>query len=74
MATLSSCNPLLSMTSFMHSVATGNTVGTVTGGFGIVIEKQTGKGISKHLMDSIKQKPKREKPKPGKRIEWVFQD
>jgi len=37
------CNPLIGAGSFVHSVITGNTVGIVTGGAGIAVEKSTGK-------------------------------
>ena len=35
---LNACNPIVGATSFMHSLVTGNTVGTISGGAGIAIE------------------------------------
>jgi len=64
-----SCNPLIGAGSFVHSVITGNTVGIVTGGAGIAVEKSTGKSITEHILEPQK---KKEKPVMGKRIEWVY--
>jgi len=66
---LSGCNPILGVGSFVHSVATGNTVGIVTGGAGIAVEKQTGKSITEHILTP---KKKKEKPLRGNRIEWIY--
>ena len=68
---LSSCNPIFGVGSFIHSVATGNTVGIVTGGAGIAVKEDTGKSIFEHFTEPKKQK---EKPLTGKRIEWIFID
>ena len=68
---LSSCNPIFGLGSFVHSVATGNTVGIVTGGAGIAVEEQTGKSITEHILTP---KKKKEKPATGKHIEWIFID
>jgi len=64
------CNPLVGVSSFVHSMATGNTVGMVTGGAGVAVEHTTGKSISEHVIDELKTKEK--EPKMGKRIEWIF--
>ena len=66
---LSSCNPIFGLGSFVHSVATGNTVGIVTGGAGIAVEEQTGKSITEHILTP---KKKKEKSLTGKRIEWIY--
>ena len=66
---LSSCNPIFGLGSFVHSVATGNTVGIVTGGAGIAVEEQTGKSITEHILTP---KKKKEKPVMGNRIEWIY--
>ncbi len=68
---LSSCNPMLGVGSFVHSLATGNTVGIVTGGAGIAVEHNTGKSITEHILTPRK---KKEKPVMGKKIEWVYID
>ena len=68
---LSSCNPIFGVGSFIHSVATGNTVGIVTGGAGIAVKEDTGKSIFEHFTASQKEK---EEPVIGKSIEWVFID
>jgi len=68
---LSSCNPIFGVSSFVHSVATGNTVGIVTGGAGIAVEEQTGKSITEHILTP---KNKKENPAVGKRIEWIYID
>ena len=66
---LSSCNPIFGVTSFVHSVVTGNTVGIVTGGAGIAVEHYTGKSITEHILTP---KKKKQEPVMGKRIEWIF--
>lgn len=66
---LSSCNPIVGATSFMHSLVTGNTVGTITGGAGIAIESHTGKSVTEHVWESIKPPPKYDKEKK----EWIFE-
>ena len=66
---LRSCNPIFGLGSFVHSVATGNTVGIVTGGAGIAVEEQTGKSITEHILTT---KKKKEKSLTGKRIEWIY--
>ena len=68
---LSSCNPIFGVGSFIHSVATGNTVGIVTGGAGIAVKEDTGKSIFEHFTESQK---KKEEPVIGKSIEWIFID
>jgi len=68
---LSSCNPIFGVGSFIHSVATGNTVGIVTGGAGIAVKEDTGKSILEHFTESQK---KKEEPVIGKSIEWIFID
>ena len=70
---LGACNPLVGAGSFVHSVLTGNTVGVVTGGAGIVVEAESGKSMTDHVLDSIKSKDKKPEPEIGKRIEWVTQ-
>ena len=65
---LSGCNPIIGATSFMHSFMTGNTVGTITGGAGIVIEGQTGKSVTEHVWETIKPTPKYDKEKK----EWIY--
>ena len=65
---ISGCNPIVGATSFMHSLATGNTVGTITGGAGIAIETTTGKSVTEHVWESIKPSPKYDEEKK----EWVF--
>jgi len=67
---LGGCNPILGLGSFVHSVATGNTVGIVTGGAGIAVEEQTGKSITEHILFPEK---KKEKPAVSKRIEWIHE-
>jgi hypothetical protein len=64
---LSSCNPIFGVTSFVHSVVTGNTVGIVTGGAGIAVKEDTGKSIFEHFTE-----PQKKKPVMGKRIEWIY--
>lgn len=74
---LSACNPIFGVTSFMHSLATGNTVGIVTGGAGIVVEKQTGKTPLEHVMEEAKEKPKPKeyyKDLHTKHVEWSFEN
>ena len=68
---LSACNPMFGVTSFIHSLATGNTVGIVTGGAGLAIEKKTGKTPLEHIMEKTKEKPK-PIPKDDK-LEWSFE-
>jgi len=68
---LSACNPMFGVTSFIHSLATGNTVGIVTGGAGLAIEKKTGKTPLEHIMEETKEKPK-PIPKDDK-LEWSFE-
>ena len=65
--TLSGCNPIFGVTSFVHSVVTGNTVGIVTGGAGIAVKEDTGKSILEHFTE-----PQNKKPVMGKRIEWIY--
>ena len=65
--TLSGCNPIFGVTSFVHSVVTGNTVGIVTGGAGIAVKEDTGKSILEHFTE-----PQKKKPVMGKRIEWIY--
>ena len=65
---LSGCNPLIGATSFFHSLITGNTVGTITGGAGIAIESHTGKSVSEHVWGSITPPPKYD----PKKKEWIF--
>ena len=65
---LSGCNPIIGATSFMHSLVTGNTVGTITGGAGIAIENATGKSVTEHVWESIKPSPKYDEEKKV----WVF--
>ena len=64
---LSGCNPIFGLGSFVHSVATGNTVGIVTGGAGIAVKEDTGKSIFEHFTE-----PQKKKPAAGKRLEWIF--
>ena len=52
----------------MHSLVTGNTVGTISGGAGIAIEGYTGKSVTEHVWESIKPSPKYDKEKK----EWIF--
>ena len=66
---LGGCNPIVGVTSFMHSFATGNTFGTITGGAGIVIEGQTGKSVGQHIWEGIRPVKKQVK---DKKIQWVF--
>ena len=66
---LSGCNPIFGVGSFVHSVATGNTVGIVTGGAGIAVKEDTGKSIFEHFTEPQKEK---QEPVIGKRIEWIF--
>ena len=65
--TLSGCNPIFGVTSFVHSVVTGNTVGIVTGGAGIAVKEDTGKSILEHFTE-----PQKKDPVMGKRIEWIY--
>jgi len=65
--TLSGCNPIFGVSSFVHSVVTGNTVGIVTGGAGIAVKEDTGKSILEHFTE-----PQKKKPVMGKRIEWIY--
>mgnify|MGYP003650510707 FL=1 len=65
--TLNGCNPIFGVSSFVHSIITGNTVGIVTGGAGIAVEEQTGKSITEHLLRG--NKPKEKKPVMG---EWIY--
>jgi hypothetical protein len=70
MLLITGCNPLVGVGSLIHSLATGNTVGIVTGGAGVAVEHTTGKSISEHVIDELKTKEK--EPVMGKRIEWIF--
>ena len=65
--TLSGCNPIFGVSSFVHSVVTGNTVGIVTGGAGIAVKEDTGKSILEHFTE-----PQKKDPVMGKRIEWIY--
>ena len=70
---LSACNPLIGVSSFVHSLSTGNALGIVTGGAGIVVEQKTGKSPMEHLADDLIPKPK---PKPipkDNKLEWSFE-
>lgn len=70
---LTACNPLVGVSSFVHSVATGNTVGIVTGGAGLAVEETTGKSVTEHALGVVLPKPKMSlpKPRPKQDIEWV---
>jgi len=52
----------------MHSLMTGNTVGTITGGAGIAIQGETGKSVTEHVMDMVKPKPR------PPELEWIFEE
>lgn len=65
---ISACNPIVGATSFMHSLMTGNTVGTITGGAGIAIQGETGKSVTEHVMDMVKPKPR------PPELEWIFEE
>ena len=65
---VSGCNPIIGATSFIHSLVTGNTVGTITGGAGIAIENTTGKSVTELVWESIKPTPKYDEDKK----EWIF--
>ena len=71
LTTMVACNPLIGVSSFVHSLATGNTLGIVTGGAGLAIEKKTGKTPLEHIMKETKEKPK-PVPKDSK-LEWSFE-
>ena len=62
------CNPIVGATSFMHSLMTGNTVGTITGGAGIAIQGETGKSVTEHVLDMVKPKPR------PPELEWIFEE
>lgn len=66
---ISGCNPLLGVGSLVHSLATGNTVGIVTGGAGVAVEHTTGKSPTEHVLDKFN-KPK--KDKKDEKIEWIL--
>ena len=78
---LTACNPIIGFSSFVHSLSTGNAIGIVTGGAGIVVEQKTGKSPIEHLADDIMPRPK---PKPKSRkyykdlytrhVEWSFEN
>lgn len=65
---LTGCNPIFGATSFFHSLMTGNTVGTISGGAGIAIENHTGKSVAEHVWSSIKPIQKYNKNKK----EWAY--
>ena len=80
---LNACNPIIGASSLLHSIATGNTVGVVTGGAGVAVEQSTGKTISEHVLDDLKVKKQEHKmseptPRPLtraqaiERLRWVF--
>ena len=56
LVTMTSCNPLFGVGSFLHAVVTGNTTAQVIGATDIVIEKQTGKSVKEHVWHHIKKK------------------
>jgi len=66
---LSGCNPIIGVSSFVHSVLTGNTVGIATGGAGIAVEQTTGKSVTDHVLDGILPKEKIQKPET---VQWIF--
>ena len=70
---LTACNPLVGVSSFVHSVVTGNTVGVATGAAGLAVEETTGKSVTEHAIDIVLPKTKMSlpKPRPKQDIEWV---
>lgn len=66
---LAGCNPVIGVSSFVHSVVTGNTVGIVSGSAGIAVEQTTGKSVTEHVLDGIIPKEKIQKPKT---VQWIF--
>tara|TARA_R110001592_G_scaffold209531_5_gene460712 strand:+ start:1403 stop:1696 length:294 start_codon:yes stop_codon:yes gene_type:complete len=75
LTTMVACNPLIGVSSFVHSLSTGNALGIVTGGAGIVVEQRTGKSPMEHLTGDLMPKPK-PKPKPvpkDNKLEWSFE-
>ena len=70
MLLITGCNPLVGVGSLIHSLATGNTVGIVTGGAGVAVEHTTGKSPTEHILDKFN-KHKKEDPQMGKRIDWI---
>ena len=50
---LGGCNPLFGVGSLVHSLVTGNTAGSISGGAGLAVEETTGKTVTEHIIDKI---------------------
>ena len=70
---LMGCNQLVGTGSFIHAIATGNTLGQILGVTDFAIKKETGKTVGEHMIDAMTNSNKDKlKSKEKKTLEQDF--